>query len=155
MGAGKSSVAQMLGKKLNMKVIEMDEMILQISGRKSISDIFSLDGENKFRLLEQQIARQISNEENIIVSTGGGVVMNKINIDNLKENGKIVFLKTSFLEIKKRLKNISDRPLFKNKIKAEKLFVSRQKLYEESADLVINTDGKSVDEVTLLTIKKL
>ena len=74
--------------------------------------------------------------------------MNKINIDFLKNKGKIIFLKTSFTEIEKRLKNVKDRPLFKNKLSAEKLFIFRQKLYAEYADLIVNTDGKSVERIT-------
>lgn len=147
MGSGKTTVAKSLGEKLNLKVIEMDGLIIKKTG-KSINQIFSEDGEMRFRELEIQMAKSLAEKNKCIISTGGGVVMNKIILDYLKEKGKIIFLKTSFLEIKKRLKNINDRPLFKNNKSAEKLFVFRQKLYEEYADLIISTNGKSVEKIT-------
>jgi len=146
MGSGKTTVAKILAKKLNLELIEMDDLIIKRSG-KSIDQIFKNDGETKFRELESQIAADQRNKENVVISTGGGIITNEDNIINLKKNGKMVFLKTSFSEIKKRLKNIEDRPLFKNKQAAEKLFEFRQKLYEKNADLIINTDGRSVEEV--------
>ena len=148
MGAGKSSVADVLSRKLNLDVIEMDDLVLKKTKRQNISEIFSKDGETRFRELEIQTAKDLRKKDNIVISTGGGVVMNKINTDYLKDNGKIIFLKTSFLEIGKRLKNNNDRPLFRNKKMAKKLFISRQKLYEEYADLIVNTDGKSVEKIT-------
>lgn len=146
MGAGKSSVAKKLGEKLNLKVVEMDDLIMKKTG-KSIREIFHDEGEAKFRELEIETANMLRNSDNVIISTGGGVVINKVNIDNLKENGKIIFLRTSFLEIKKRLKNINDRPLFKNKQSAEKLFVFRQNLYKEYADLIVDTDNRTIEEI--------
>jgi len=146
MGSGKTTVAKILAKKLGLEVIEMDDLIIKKAG-KSINQIFIKDGEARFRELESQIATDQKNKENIVISTGGGVVINAENIKNLKVNGKIIFLKTSFLEIKKRLINIEDRPLFKNKRSAEKLFKFRQKLYEKNADLIVNTDRRSVEDI--------
>lgn len=147
MGSGKTTVAKSLGVKLNLKVIEMDDLIVKKSG-KSINQIFKEDGEVYFRELEIKVAKNLAKKDKYIISTGGGVVMNQINIDNLKKNGKIIFLKTSFLEIKKRLNNIQNRPLFKDKKAAKKLFIFRQKLYEKYADLIVSTDGKSVEKIT-------
>lgn len=148
MGAGKTTVAQALSKKLKIKLIEMDDLILKKSKRKSINEIFTMDGERRFRELEIETAKKLINKDNVVISTGGGVVINKIILDYLKENGKVIFLKTSFFEILKRLKHASDRPLFKDKKLAKKLFNFRQKLYEEYADLIVKTDKKSVKEVT-------
>jgi len=146
MGSGKTTIAKSLGKKLSLDVIEMDDLIVKRSG-KSINQIFKEDGEVHFRELEIKAAKSLAKKDKCIISTGGGVVMNKIIIDYLKINGKIIFLKTSFLEIEKRLKNINDRPLFEDKKTAKKLFVFRQRLYEEYADLIVATDGKSVDKI--------
>ena len=146
MGSGKTTVANILAKKLNLEIIEMDDLIVEESG-KSIKRIFSEDGEARFRELETKTAKSLAEKDKCIVSTGGGVVMNKININYLKENGKIIFLRTSFSEITKRLKNDNDRPLFKDKEIAKKLFIFRQRLYEEYADLIVTTDGKSVEKI--------
>lgn len=147
MGSGKTTVAKMLARKLDLEAIEMDDLIIKRSG-KSINQIFKDNGEMRFRELESQIAADQKNKENVVISTGGGVVINKENIKNLKTNGKMIFLRTSFSEIKKRLKNIEDRPLFNNKRSAEKLFEQRQTLYEKNADLIVDTDGRSVEKVT-------
>ena len=147
MGSGKTTVGRLLAKKLNFDFVEMDKLIIGQQG-KTINQIFNEVGEEGFRLLESQISKDLRKKENVVISTGGGVVINKINTDNLKKNGTIVFLKTSFSEIKKRLKHAADRPLFRNLKSAEALFNIRQNLYTESADLVVNTDGKSVERIT-------
>jgi len=155
MGSGKSSVAHLLAKKLNMSCKETDNLLLRQSGRKTIKEIFALDGEIRFRGLEIDQAKQLSKENNVVISTGGGMVINKICIDMLKQNGKVIFLSTSFKEIEKRLKGDVSRPLFADKAKALKLFQFRQHLYKEYADVIIRTDGKTIEEITNLIIKKI
>lgn len=156
MGSGKTTVGHLLAKKLNLKVVDMDDLIVKISKKKSINEIFTKDGETHFRELEIEVGKSMADKKNIIISTSGGVVINKIIIDHLKMNdGKIIFLKTSFLEINKRLKNIKDRPLFKDKKIAKKLFTFRQRLYEEYADIIVDTSNKTVDEVIISLLKKI
>lgn len=147
MRSGKTSVSIELGKKLQIPRIEMDDIILQMSGRKSVSEIFDKDGEIKFRELEIRISRKLKNNKNIIISAGGGIIMNKINLDYLKQNDSVIFLKTSFEIIKKRLKQDTTRPLFRDLVKAKKLYDFRQSLYLEYANLVINTDDKTIKKV--------
>jgi len=146
MGCGKTSIASVLAKKLNLEVIEMDNLILKKSDRKSISEIFSLDGEEHFRDLETIVVKEISGLNDVIISTGGGIVTKERNLKHLK-NGTIFFLKTSFEIIEKRLQADNMRPLFKNKIKARELFDLRQKIYGKWAHQIILTDKKSIDEV--------
>ncbi len=147
MGSGKTTVGQFLAKKLNLELIEMDDLIIKKAG-KSIKKIFNEDGEAQFRELETQVSKSLMNKNDCVISTGGGIVMNKINIDFLKNNGKIIFLKASFFEIEKRLIGDNLRPLFKNKKSAKKIFNIRQKLYEECADLIVDTDEKSVEKIS-------
>ena len=154
MGSGKTTVANILAKKLNLEVIEMDQLILTKSGRNSISEIFSLDGERHFRNLETIAVKEISELNNAIISTGGGIVMKKRNLEHLK-NGTIFFLKTSFEILEKRLRKDDTRPLFKDKIKAKKLFNLRKNIYEKWADHTILTDKKSIDEVVNNLLKNL
>lgn len=147
MGSGKSTVGKLIAHQQSRKHIEMDDLILHRSGRSSISEIFAQDGEIKFRELEMKIAKEVSNKKNNIISSGGGVVMNKINIDYLKIGGPIIYLKTSYHELEKRLEGDSSRPLFQNKKKARELYDMRAVLYEAYADHVIETDNQSIIEV--------
>lgn len=154
MGSGKTTVGHLLAKKLSLGVIEMDELILEKSNRKSISEIFLLDGEDHFRSLETTVAKEILKIDNIVVLTGGGIVMKDRNRRFLK-NGTVIFLKTSFEILKIRLKDDITRPLFKDKIKAKKLFDLRQNIYERWANHIILTDKKSINQVVSKLLKCL
>lgn len=147
MGAGKSSVARALEKKLGINMVEIDDLIVKKSGRKTIKEIFEKDGEKHFRTLETKVCQSLKSQDNMIISTGGGVIGNRTNIKNLKDKGRIFYLKTSFSAINKRLKSDKTRPLFKDKKAVKKLFNIRQNLYEKFADKIIVTDDKTVNEV--------
>jgi len=138
MGSGKTSVAKILAKRLGREAIEMDDLILKKSRRKSINEIFEKDGEKIFRSLEARAAEELSFAENKIISTGGGIVMNKKNMARLKKNGKIIYLKDSFEKIKQRLKKDQTRPLMASREKAKTLFQKRQPLYLRYADEIID-----------------
>ncbi|MFH0772974.1 MAG: shikimate kinase [bacterium] len=155
MGSGKSSVAHKLAQKLKCSHIETDLSILNKSGRKSIKEIFLLDGEIRFREMEIEVAKKMSAEKNVVISTGGGMVINKICIDYLKQNGKAIFLSTSFEEITRRLQGDDSRPLFVDRKAARKLFKFRKKLYEHYADIRVSTDNRSVDEIINIILKKI
>lgn len=154
MGSGKTTVANILEKKLSLEAIEMDELILKRSNRNNISETFSLDGEKHFRDLETLVAKEISKLDDVIISTGGGIVMKERNKKFLK-NGIIFFLKTSFEIIEERLRGDDIRPLFKNKTKAKELFDLRQKKYEKWANHTVLTDKKSIKQVVNNLIKFL
>lgn len=147
MGSGKTSVGKELSKKLRYSCIEMDEFILKASRRNNVNEIFDKDGEIKFRKLEIVTAKKLSDKDNVVVSCGGGIVMNKINIDHLKQNGLVVFLNTSFETIKKRLDHDTTRPLFRDLKKAKKLYDFRQPLYLEYSNIIISTDDKTINKV--------
>lgn len=155
MGSGKTLVAKLLAKKLKLKLIELDDLILKVSNRTSINQIFNKDEEIRFRQLEINQAKKLASLKNTVISTGGGVVMNKIILDYLKQNnGQVIFLQADFSVIQKRLKNDSNRPLFTDLKKAKKLFLFRQPLYEHYADLTIPTNNLSINQVANLIIKK-
>jgi 3-phosphoshikimate 1-carboxyvinyltransferase len=154
MGSGKTTVAKILAKRLKMTEYEMDDMVVRLSKRRSVKEIFEKDGETRFRELEIRAAKKLRKKTNAVISTGGGVVINKIIIDYLKENGKVVLLDTSFDEILKRLASDTDRPLFKDKIAAKKLYDFRRQLYFEYADLIVKTDGRSLDDIVYKIIRQ-
>jgi shikimate kinase len=155
MGAGKTSIATLLAGRLSFGIIDMDQCIIKESGRISDTEIFDKDGEEVFRTLETKIAEGLKDADNVVISTGGGIISNKTNIDSLKNNAVIIFLKNTFETSKKRLYKNNLPPLFRNKKNAKKLYIERLPLYLKYADIVIETDKKSKEEIVKEIIKKV
>jgi len=155
MGSGKTSVAVKLAKKIKCNPYETDVLVLARSGRKSIKEIFSHDGEIRFREMEVEVAKELSKKNNAVISTGGGMVMNKLCIDYLKQNGTVIYLYATFEEIEKHLEGDTTRPLFTDIAAAKKLFHFRKKLYKQYADIAIITNGMSIEEIVNSIAKKI
>jgi shikimate kinase len=149
MGSGKSEVGRELSKSLNLPFIEMDKLILQKSGRKNINEIFENCGELYFRKLEEEVAKQLATLEEAVISTGGGVVLDRMIIACLKNRPEdtVVWLATKFATICERLKNDKTRPLFADIKNAKKLYKARKTLYENYADMTIATNDKSIEDI--------
>ena len=143
MGAGKTSVGKELANRHNLKFIETDEYI-EKKQNMTIKEIFEKYGEDYFRDLENEVTREISNSENCVVSTGGGLMTYKRNSDLLIDN-IVIFLDVSFEMICKRLENDTTRPLFQNIENAKKLYDKRKSIYKDVSNLTIDADG-SIEE---------
>ncbi len=139
--SGKTSVGKVLAELLNKKFVDTDALIADFHG-KSIPDIFKSDGEAFFRELETKIINNVSKENACIVATGGGAILNKVNIDMLKGNGRVYFIDRSL----DKLITTDDRPLSNNRIDLEKRYRERYSKYIASADVVIDGNG-TVEEV--------
>ena len=139
MGAGKTSVGKELANRHNLKFIETDEYI-EKKQNMTIKEIFEKYGEDYFRDLENEVTREISNSENCVVSTGGGLMTYKRNSDLLIDN-IVIFLDASF----ERLENDTTRPLFQNIENAKKLYDKRKNIYKDVSNLTIDADG-SIEE---------
>lgn len=148
MGSGKTTIAGSLATKLNLEVIDMDDLAIRKTTRKSINEIFDLEGEEKFREIESEVAKDLDQKDNVVISTGGGVIMNDSIMDSLGKNATIVYLKNNFNKIKEHiaLKKIKP-PLFQDEVSAKKLFELREPLYTKYADLVVLADNKYIDEI--------
>ncbi|BBM38169.1 shikimate kinase [Leptotrichia hofstadii] len=140
---GKSTIGYWLSKKINFPVIDADKYLEEKENR-VISDIFSNEGEKYFRELETKYLKELSEKEGIIISTGGGAVKNKENIDILKENGIIVFINRTIDDISRE--NHRNRPLLQNPDNIRKLYDERIKLYRRYADIIIKNDD-SIDVI--------
>lgn len=149
MGCGKSSVAEKLKELSGMEVCEMDQMIVQ-KAQMEIPEIFRRCGETCFRDLESEVLKQICLQRNKIVSCGGGVVLRQKNVDLMKENGNVVWLTAKPEEILRRVLNDTNRPILQGKKNVEdisQLMEERRSKYENAADCVIVTDGRSVQDI--------
>ena len=144
-GAGKTSVGRALSYRLKMAFLDMDDFIEKRENM-SISEIFEKYGEEHFRKLETETAEFLSqNYKNTIISTGGGVVLNPLNMDYLKKNGTVIYINRSVERILSTL-NPEKRPLLKsNPEKLYDMYNIRHHLYLKYADVCIPNNG-DIDE---------
>lgn len=154
MGAGKTSVARKLARNAGVAAVDMDRYIERHSDRK-IKDIFEELGEAGFRAIETEVLRELATGEPQLVSCGGGVVLSQANRDILREHGFVVYLKVSAEEAASRISNLSSRPLFGDLGRAQRINEDRLSLYEEVADLVIDTAGRGSGSIARETFSLL
>jgi len=158
MGTGKTAIAKALARRLNKEFIELDSLIQEKVG-KSIPAIFRQDGEPAFRRLETEVTGQVAGRKNAVIAGGGGIVLNKINIEYLKKECVIVYLTASPEVILKRTANAKNkRPLLEVADKAQRvreLLKQRQPLYEQAADIKIDTSGLNINSIAEQIISEL
>ncbi len=142
---GKSTVGKRLSLELSKEFVDSDEEIVRKTG-KSIPEIFEAEGEKGFREIESKVIAELSLRQNCIIATGGGAILNKRNIDLLKENGEVVFIDRP-LEM---LITTSDRPLSSDRALLEQRFNERYAIYNERADVSIDGSGTVEQNVDLI-----
>ena len=150
MGSGKTSTGRMLAKEMGYAFADTDEEVTKRTGV-SIAYIFDVEGEEGFRKRECLALKECLNDNNTILSTGGGIVLSKENRDLLQDRGTVIYLQTSIHSQLKRTASTNNRPLLQNKNPEEtleKLMLTRAPLYEEIADITIMTDNKSLQEMS-------
>ena len=150
MGSGKTSVARLLANNLDKKFLDTDEEIMKKTGV-DIAYIFDMEGEEGFRKRECLVLKECLNDNNTVLSTGGGIVLSKKNRNFLKDRGTVVYLQTSISSQVERTASSNNRPLLQNENPEEtleKLMFTRGPLYEEIADITIMTDNKSLQEMS-------
>lgn len=156
MGSGKSTIAKCLSALLGISYVEMDDLVYQITACRNMREVFAKGGELLLRETEIQIAKEYAAKKNLILSTGGGIVLNKIALDYFTEKGaKVIFLKAPFETIAQRLKNDDTRPLFKEIEEAKKAYNFRLPLYLGYADEIVDTACRSPGEIALNIQKRI
>ncbi len=158
MGTGKTAVAKVLAERLDKEFVELDSLIEQKVG-KTIPEIFNQDGEVAFRELEIEVTKEVANKKNVVIACGGGVALNKINIDRLRKGCIIVYLTASPRVILKRTSSDeNERPLLKKPNKAghiQELLRFRKPFYERAADIKIDTSKLDINSTAKQIIKKV
>ena len=147
-GSGKTTISKALGKEMNLPVIDIDEWIVDYYGM-TISDMFEIS-EDYFRQHETEACRLLKNQQDVIISCGGGIVLREENIAYLKENGTVYLLDRDLDKIMETI-DPSTRPLLKQgKNKILKLYEVRWPLYQKSADVLIDNNGTIEHTIELL-----
>ena len=149
MGSGKTVVGKELAKIMGCRFVDTDELIEKEQGI-AVKAIFAARGEDYFRELEKEACKKIGETKNCVVSTGGGTLIFKENVDAVKKSGKVVFLDASFDTICARIGESTSRPLFQDREKAFELYNERREKYLEAADYVV--DGNNSARKTALDI---
>lgn len=147
MGSGKTTLGRKLAVILKRKFIDMD-MQIQDYYHMSVNDMFNEYGEDFFRDQESNLCLNLGKAYKKIIATGGGVVKRKENIENLRKNGIIVYLKSTPESIYENTKFDKSRPLLNVEdrlAEIEKLLSEREGLYEESADVIVDVSERNVD----------
>lgn len=139
--SGKTTVGKALTEKLSKSFADTDDLIIEAAG-KPIPEIFAQSGEKAFREMESNVIFEISKANKKIIATGGGAVLNKKNIDNLKGNGRVYFINRPL----DMLITTNDRPLSSNRADLKKRYNERYSLYTEYADVIIDGSG-TIEEV--------
>lgn len=138
-GCGKTSIGKMLAEELKMEFCDVDEYI-EKNQKKSIKEIFE-GGETAFRNIESKATAELSLKKHMVISTGGGVIKRKKNIEALSKSGIIIFINRPLSNIMGDV-DIETRPLLKaGKEKLKKLYSERYLLYKEYADFEIMNDS--------------
>ena len=147
-GSGKSTIGRILSKRLNYKFFDIDENI-EDETQSKITDIFTYKGEDHFRELETRILSKLIKIDKVVISTGGGIILKNKNILNKCFN---IYLQCDENFLIERASRNKDRPLLLVDIKKnmKNLFKERKDIYNDLADLKINTKGdiqKTITEI--------
>ena len=147
MGSGKSLTSNKLAGALNRKIVSTDKLIEQREVR-AITDIFRDSGEAYFRQVEKETVKQVSEQTDIIIDCGGGVVLDSENVENLKKNGLVFYLSAPPERIYNNIKSQKHRPLLNVEDPQMKIgeLLQARKPYYEKADIVIDAD-KPIDQI--------
>lgn len=149
MGAGKSTVGKALAKHLSWEFTDTDHLIEQQTGV-SIPVIFEIEGEQGFRRRESQALASFVGRQRQVIATGGGIVLAPENRAILKRLGSVVYLSASSAELYQRTKLDKNRPLLQGpnpRRKIEELLLARHSLYQECANVIIETGRQPVYQI--------
>lgn len=157
MGAGKTTVGNLLAEKLNVQQYDFDQLIVEKIGM-SIADYFEQYGDVAFREIETTVLAEVDALDGIL-STGGGIVLKAENRELLKKMSNVVYLKADLTELIQRVTQDEEniRPLADSKTpqEIESIYRPRVPLYEESAQIIIETTGKTPQEIVTEILKQV
>jgi len=149
MGSGKSAVGRRLAERLGLEFVDSDAEIESRTGV-DIPYIFEREGEAGFRAREREVLEALTQRDRVLVATGGGAVLDPGTRERLRSRGCVVYLRASVGQQLARTRHDDRRPLLRApdpRGTLERLMQQRAPLYEETADLTVDTDGRRVAAV--------
>ena len=160
-GSGKTSAGGSLSDIIGWPFIDTDFQLVKELGM-NISEIVDKKGWDYFREKESTVLKKVCNQDKKIVGTGGGIVLNKENIVNMKKNGTIVWLKVTFATVKKRIMLDAKTKYFRPSLTSKELdeeiketLLLRKPYYEKAMDFSVDTDNLDIDGVCKAVITNL
>ena len=157
MGAGKTTIGRILARKLGLRFVDSDHEIEARTGA-SIPWIFEIEGEPSFRRREADVIRELTGQQDLVLATGGGAVLDPDNRAHLRARGTVIYLRTTVNSILQRTAHDKNRPLLQTadpRKKLEELMAVRDPLYLEIADIVIDTGRPNVQSMVLTILNQL
>jgi shikimate kinase len=158
MGAGKSTIGRELADKLHLEFFDSDQEIERRTGA-DIAWVFDLEGEEGFRVREESVIEDLSEKQGIVLATGGGSVISAQVRNRLSARGIVVYLETTIDKQVARTQRDRRRPLLQTdeepRTVLENLAVERNPLYEEIADVIVQTDDQSAKVVASKIVERL
>ncbi|MBA6225733.1 MULTISPECIES: shikimate kinase AroK [unclassified Colwellia] len=158
MGAGKSTIGRELADKLHLEFFDSDQEIERRTGA-DIAWVFDLEGEEGFRLREESVIEDLSEKQGIVLATGGGSVISAQVRNHLSARGIVVYLETTIDKQVARTQRDRRRPLLQTdeepRTVLENLAIERNPLYEEIADVIVQTDDQSAKVVASKIVERL
>jgi shikimate kinase len=146
MGAGKTTVGKLLAKHLGKTFYDSDHEIERRTGV-NIPLIFDIEGEAGFRSREQAMIEELTGKQDIVLATGGGAVLSPLNRAMLSGHGTVVYLRATAEDLWLRTRHDRGRPLLQTadpQVRLAQLFEQRDPLYQEVADITVDTSRQSV-----------
>ena len=157
MGAGKTTVARILARRLDRAFFDTDHEIERRTGVK-VPVIFDIEGEAGFRLRETQALVELAAQDNVVLATGGGIVLSAENRALLKERGLVVYLRAQPRDLWYRTRHDKTRPLLQTADplgRLQELYELRDPLYTEVADIIVDTGRPNVGPLVTQLLSKL
>lgn len=157
MGSGKTTIGRALAKRLNMQFVDADYEIESRTGA-SITLIFEIEGEASFRQREADVIRDLTQQQGIVLATGGGAILNEESRRHLREHGTVVYLRASVSSLLQRTSHDRNRPLLQTadpRARIEALMRERAPLYEEVAHITVETGRPNVQTVVQTILSQL
>jgi shikimate kinase len=157
MGAGKTTVGKQLARQFGMDFVDSDHELEERTGV-SITTIFDIEGEEGFRKRETRMLEELCQRENVVMATGGGAILSEENRKMLRRAGTVIYLNASLDAQVNRTRNRKSRPLLTDddpRDQLRELMMTREPLYRQEADVIVESGDRSVSNVTREIVQKL